>query len=116
PLFSNYVFVRVPDDREMRGAVLRTNGVLCFVGMRGSGVCIPDEQIEAIQAILREKVPFAACPFVNVGQRVRVRGGSLNGITGILTKINDDHSLIVSVESIQRSLAIRIAGYQVSPE
>ena len=115
PLFTNYVFVRLAEQKNARAAVLRTNGVLSFVGIRGSGICIPDEQIEAIQVILREKVPFAPCPFVDVGQRVRIRGGSLDGISGILVKINDDRSLVISVDSIQRSLAIRIAGYNVSP-
>jgi hypothetical protein len=50
-----------------------------------------------------------------VGQRIRIRGGSLEGLQGILMAKNGDRSLIVSVEIIQRSLAIRVAGYQVEP-
>ena len=61
-----------------------------------------------MQAIVREKIPFSPYPFLNVGQKVRVRGGSLDGICGVLSAINNDRSLIVSVDSIQRSLAIRI--------
>lgn len=115
PLFAGYVFVRIGWQQSSRLYVLRTNGVFGFVGVRGVGSPIPDEQIETLQTIVREKIPISPHPFLNVGQRVRIRGGSLDGICGILSAINDDRSLIVSVNSIQRSLAIRIDGYGIEP-
>ena len=115
PLFSNYLFVRIGQDRSTRVNVLQTSGVFGFVGPRGMGVPIPDEQIETVHAILREKVVFSPHPFLNIGQKVRIRGGSLDGICGVLSAINGDRSLIVSVDSIQRSLAIRIDGYGIEP-
>jgi transcription termination/antitermination protein NusG len=116
PLFTTYVFVQISADRSSRVKVLETNGVFCFVGARGIGIAIPDGQIETIQAIVREKVPCFPYPFVTVGQKVRIRGGSLDGICGMLSAINNDRSLIVSVDSIQKSLAIRIdGGYGVDP-
>lgn len=113
PLFANYVFVRLGADRNTRVSVLQTHGVFRFVGARGLGVPIPEEQIQAVQAILRDKVPFVPYPFLSVGQKVRIRGGSLDGLEGVLMALNGDKSLIVSVESIQRSIAIRIEGYQL---
>jgi transcriptional antiterminator NusG len=115
PLFSTYIFVRIGREQKSRIRVLQTNGVFRFVGVRGVGSPIPDEQIETLQTILREKVPFSPHPFLKVGQKVRVRGGSLDGICGVLSAINNDRSLIVSVDSIQRSLAIRVEGYCVEP-
>lgn len=113
PLFTGYLFVRIVPQLSTRVFVLRTIGVAGFVGARGVGVPIPDGQIQAVRTILREKVAFTPHPFLNVGQKVRIRGGSLDGLEGILQARNGDDSLIVSVESIQRSLAIRITGYQV---
>jgi transcription antitermination factor NusG len=115
PLFPNYVFVRIAEALETRTAVLRTNGVNGFVGVRGSGLPIPDEQIDSIRAILKNGVPFSASPFIHLGQRVKICGGSLSGVEGILVGKNDDQSLIVSVQLIQRSLSIRIAGYAIQP-
>jgi transcription antitermination factor NusG len=48
-----------------------------------------------------------------VGQQVRIREGSLDGLEGILTAVNGDQSLVVSIDIIQRSVAIRIAGYRI---
>ena len=115
PLFTTYVFVRIGGDQSSRISVLQTNSVFRFVGSRGIGIPIPDEQIEALQTIVRRKVPFTPYPFLNLGQKVRVRGGSLDGVCGVLSAVNDDRSLIVSVEGIQRSIAIRIDGYGVEP-
>ncbi len=115
PLFPSYAFVHIREEHNVRVAVLRTSGVRAFVGTRGKGVPIPDEQIEAVETILRERVPFSPYPFLNAGQRVRIRGGSLDGVQGILLTVNNDRSLIVSVEGVQRSLAIRINGYDVEP-
>jgi hypothetical protein len=52
---------------------------------------------------------------MNVGKRIRIRGGALDGLPGILTAVNGDQTLVVSVELIQRSLAIRITGFTVEP-
>ncbi len=111
PLFTNYTFVRIDGERNPRVSVLRTNGVVGFVGMQGRPVPIPDEQINAVQTILREGIPFSLHPFLNVGRKVRIRGGCLDGIQGIILAVNGDQSLIVSIESIQGALAVRIAGY-----
>jgi transcription antitermination factor NusG len=115
PLFPGYVFVRIGATADDRIPVLRTNGVMNFVGIRGVGVPIPDGQIEAIQTILDHEIPFTPHPFLSVGRQVRIQGGSLDGLQGILVAKNSDQSLIVSVELIQRSLAIRVAGYGVVP-
>ena len=115
PLFPNYVFVRIGQNRNERSAVLRTQGVRWFVGLRGTGVAVPDDEIEAIQKILAEGVAFTDYPFLEVGQKVRIRGGSLDGVHGVLAAVNNDRSLVVSVKCIQRALAIRVDGYGIEP-
>lgn len=115
PLFPQYVFVRLAPSAAARVSVLQTTGVSCFVGSRGFGTPIPDEEIESIHALFREKASLERCSFLKTGQRVRIRGGSLDGVTGVLSGIHGDRALIVSVGLIQRSVALRISGYQVEP-
>jgi len=113
PMFSCYAFVRIVQTAEERLKVLRTPGVLGFVGSERQGTPIPGEQIENLRKALREKIPCAVHPFIRIGQRVRVRGGSLNGMEGILLRQGKDQSVIVSVELLQRSVAIQVEGYEV---
>jgi hypothetical protein len=65
-----------------------------------------------LQLRLAEGVPFVLYPFAQVGKRVKIRGGYFPGVEGLLTQWNQDR-LVISIESIQRSLAIKIQGYEV---
>lgn len=111
PVFSGYVFVNVPSSNEERVRVLRVDGVVRFVGPTVGGTAIPEEQIEAVRALLEHNVPWASHPFLKAGQRIRIRGGALDGMEGIFQDRNGENSLILSVDAIQRSLAVRIEGY-----
>ena len=113
PLFSGYAFLRMIHSSDERVRVLRTQGVVSFVGVHGTGTPIPDHQIEDIKTLVTSKISYEERPFLRVGQRVRVRGGALDGIQGILVAENGDRSLVISVEPIQRSLCVRVAGYEV---
>lgn len=115
PLFPGYVFVRIDSSVEARVAVLRTVGVVRFVGIQGHALPIPDKQIEDIRALVDHNIPCTVHPYLRAGQRVRVRGGCLDGVEGIFVTQNSDKSLIVSIELIQKSVAVRIAGYDVQP-
>jgi transcription antitermination factor NusG len=115
PLFSCYVFVHCALSSEDRTRVHRVESVHGFVGSRGSSLPIPDEQIESIQKVLTQTAPWRSYPFLKVGQRVRVRGGAMDGVEGVFLSENGDHSLIISVDAIQRSMAVRIDGYDVEP-
>ena len=113
PLFPGYVFVRIASFLNSRISVLRTNGVISFVGVRNTGIPIPDCEIEAVQAVLEGGFAFASYPYLRVGQRVCIRGGCLDGVSGVLEAVNGKQSLVISVNLIQRSIAMRIEGYKV---
>jgi len=113
PLFSCYVFVQLVPTNEKRLRVLRIDGVISFVGSQRAGTPIPEEQIEVVRTLVLRKVPCTAYPFLKVGQRVRVRGGALDGVEGLFVSQSGDDSVVISVDAIQRSLAVRINGYDL---
>ncbi|MBZ5644074.1 MAG: hypothetical protein LAO19_15035 [Acidobacteriia bacterium] len=115
PAFSCYAFVRIVATAEARAKVLRTAGVLGFVGGQGLGASIPDAEIENLRTVFHEGIPCLVHPFLNVGMHVRIRGGALDGVEGILVRQNQDMSLVVSVALLGRSLSIRAEGYNLDP-
>ena len=113
PLFPCYTFVRVAADSSERLRILQTDGVVRLVG-NGSELCpIDDRQIDNIRKLLGTKVPVAMYPFLKVGQRIRVRSGSLNGLEGILVSRPRESTLVISIDAIQRAIAINIDGYML---
>ena len=114
PLFSCYVFVKLAAaNYNERMLVYRTSGVFRIISVHGELVPIPDEQIDALRTVITQKVPWSEHPFLKIGQRVRIRGGSLEGVEGVLQSLNGDRTLIISIDAIQRSLAVRVEGYDV---
>lgn len=111
PLFSGYVFVNILPSNEDRVRVLRVDGTVRFVGTTASGTAIPEHQIEAVRAVVEQRVSWAEHPFLRAGQRIRIRGGALDGVEGIFQVRDGQNRLVVSVDAIQRSLAIRLEGY-----
>lgn len=115
PLFPCYAFVQIIPSAQTRLAVLRIDGVIGFVGVRGEGTPIPEWEIESVRLLLSRDVPFASYPFLQIGQRVRIRGGALDGVEGLLVARNGHSKLVVSVELIQRSISVSIEGYEIEP-
>ena len=113
PLFSCYVFAKFAPNKAERLNVLRVDGVLGLVGSHSEGSAIPEEQIDAVRTLVDGAIPWSAYPFLKIGQRVRIRSGALDGVEGILVSRNGSQTLVISVDAIQRSLAVRVEGYQV---
>ena len=114
PLFSCYAFVNSVLDLPLRLAIYGIAGALGFVGPNNQGIPIPDAQIENIRTLMAGNVLLTPYPSLKVGQRVRVRGGVLDGIEGILAT-KGDRRLVVSVDSINASFSINLEGYDVEP-
>lgn len=114
PLFPRYAFVHINPSAESRVHVLQIPGVVGFVGCSSKQlVPVPLEQIENIHRLLANKIALDPYPFLKIGQRVRLRGGALNGIEGILVRRNGAHRLIISVDALERSLSLCIEGLDV---
>lgn len=109
-LFSGYTFARLNPSSWPRMDLLKTVGVIGLIGFAGQVIPIPTKQIDDLQLLLSQKVPCALHPFLKVGQRVRIRGGCLDGLEGILDE-RGEKNLVISVNSIERSVAMRIEGY-----
>jgi transcription antitermination factor NusG len=115
PLFSCYVFVQSEEWRLLHMKVLSTPGVLRWVGNHGEPAVIPQSEIMTVRNLIENGVGAASHPFLKVGQRVRVSSGSLAGVEGVLIKNDDGKRLVVSIDTIQRSMSVALDGYDVIP-
>jgi len=113
PLFPCYLFVRILPDPATRLSVLKTPGVLNFVGKWDQLPAVPDHEMEQVRAVVQQRDRFFPCPFLKTGQRIRIRGGVLDGVEGILSSHKGASAMVVSVELIQRSISVLIEGYDV---
>lgn len=114
PLFPSYVFLRATVVQRID--LLTTPGVCALVVFGGRPAVIPEEQIEAVRRAIECKARVEPFPYLRFGERVRVARGVLEGIEGILVRARDGaQRLILSVEMLQRSVAIEVDLSTVEP-
>jgi transcription antitermination factor NusG len=105
PLFAGYVFCRFGINR--RSSVLKTPGVHSIVGF-GAPVPVEEHEVQAIRLMMNSGQPIRPWPYLQVGERVRIREGSMEGLEGILAREKDAWRVVVSVGLLQRSIAVEI--------
>jgi transcription antitermination factor NusG len=110
PLFPGYVFVHIPLEERVR--VLEVGGVVRLVGFNGHPAPLPEGEIESLRRFLslRRAEPF---PYLAIGKRVQVRSGPLAGMEGMILRRKGRMRIVVSVESIQRSIALELEAADV---
>jgi transcription antitermination factor NusG len=113
PLFPGYVFCRFDPSRRL--PVLTTPGVITVVGNGRAPVPVDDSEIAALKAVVASNLRAEPWPYLRVGQRVVIETGSLAGLEGILQEVRKTCRLVVSVELLQRSVAVEVNRDWVRP-
>lgn len=113
PLFPGYLFVHI--KRTERTQVLSVPGTLAVVGGTGREAApLPDAAIEALRTglHLRRAEPH---PLLTVGQWARIRSGALAGMEGIVLRKKNSCRVVLTLEHIQRSIAVEVDGDDLEP-
>lgn len=113
PLFPGYVFVRLPLRDRMR--VVQIPSVVRLVGFNGLPTALPDEEIETLRSGLSGSLCAEPHPFLTVGRRVLITGGPFAGLEGVLKKKKNSVRVVVTLELIQRSVAMDVDVADVRP-
>ena len=111
PLFPNYLFVTRCQQR--RAEILSTYGIYDFVRLCGAPAPISDEEIQVVRRAAEEGRNVEPCPFLNTGERVRVKSEPLKGLEGILIRRKNDYRLVLSIELLSRSIAVEVGVFDV---
>jgi len=106
PLIVGYVLCR--SYRFGMLSILKTPGVVDVVRVGNAPVAIPDAEMSALERAINAAVPIEPCPYVEVGQRVKIQSGPLAGVVGIVSDRKKSDQLILSVSLLRRSVLVQI--------
>src|SRR6266849_8318646 len=106
PLFPGYLFCRM--DPYNRLPVLMTPGVIQIVGTGKTLIPVEEEEIAAIQRVVKNGLSTMPWPYLQVGHVARIEEGPLRGMTGIIVRIKSGMKLVLSVSLLQRSVAVEV--------
>jgi transcription antitermination factor NusG len=85
------------------------------VGFGGVPQPIPDAEIAAIETVTSSGLSAQPWPFLKAGYTVRIGFGCLAGLEGMLVRTLGADRLVLSVEILQRSIAVELDRSWVRP-
>lgn len=104
PLFPGYVFTRVPVDRRPR---LYQQDLLARV------IPVDDEarflhQLQDVERIVASGLQATLHPLLKRGTPVRVMGGPLRGLEGVIDDPANPQGIVLSVDVLRQGLLVKI--------
>ena len=106
PLFPGYLFVNIhPQERY---TVLNTRGVVKILGAGGNPIPVPVEQVDAVKRILESRLEYEPYYYFVPGKEALVVKGPFQGLRGRILERRSGYRLILSVDIIQRAVAVEV--------
>ncbi len=114
PLFPGYVFVQLALRNRLH-VLQQVPGIVRLVGFNGVPAHLPEEDIRILRSGLSRDPWVVPHPYLSTGRRVRISAGPFVGLEGILRRKKSNLRVIVSLELIQRSVAVDVDSADVVP-
>lgn len=112
PLFPGYLFVKIEKLHRVR--VLELPGVQSLVGRGREPVPLPGTEIEILRRGL-DQLNAHPCPYMNIGERAKIKRGPLQGMTGIVVRKKNGLRLVLSIDLIMKSVSLEIDSLDLEP-
>ena len=112
-VFPGYICCRVSSPERVR--VCSTPGVQCLVGAGRVPEVIEEHVIAGFQKAFSEALQVSPVSYLRSGDLVQVVDGALAGTVGKLLRVKGHLRLVLSVDVLQRSVAVEVDAASVVP-
>lgn len=112
PLFPGYVFVHITLRERLHA--LQIPGLVRLVTVRGVPAPIDDTEIETLRYALANSVHTEPCPYIKLGQQVRIESGPLQGLCGKVLRKNHHLRVVISIDLLMRSVVVDVDAGQIA--
>ncbi len=111
PLFPGYVFARVRLETKVR---IYQQDLLARV------IPVTDEarllrQLAEVRTIIGSGYAFTVLPLLAQGRPVRIIGGPLQGVEGVVDDASDPEAVVIAVDVLRQGLQVRVPAADVRP-
>jgi transcription antitermination factor NusG len=110
PLFTGYVFARVPAADKAR---------IYQQELIARAIPVDDEarflaQLADVRKIVASGIELTLIPLLSRGRRVRVVGGPLHGLEGHVDDSSDPQGIVIAVDVLRQGLLLRVPAESLS--
>ena len=116
PLFPGYLFVHTDLNYSDYYHIIRQDGVVRILGIKGQFTPVPEETIASIRKLINSGQSIFPWSQLKLGKRLRVVNGPLAGAIGVIMRLKKGgRLLVVGVELLGRSICVELADDTVEP-
>ena len=108
PLFPGYVFVKTGLDPGDQLDIVRTAGIVRFIGNRSGPLPVPDEAIDALKVMVSTGLDITTGTRLKKGDRVIVVSGPFIGITGTFFRYRGRGRIVVNIDALGQFAAVEV--------
>lgn len=113
-MFPGYLLCRLDLTARLL-PLFTTPGFHRLVGAGHTPIALGEEEVERIRQVMTCGLAMRAWPRIEPGEEVEVRSGPLAGMRGVMLSVRRRDHLIVSVQLLQRSVAVELDSSSVRP-
>ena len=115
PLFPGYLFVRSDLNPYQQLEIVKTVGVVRFVGNRQGALPVPDEAIASLKIMVSTDQDIVTGRRLRQGDRVMVVDGPMAGVVGTFVRYRGQGRVVVNIEALGQYAAVEVDIAHVEP-
>lgn len=109
PLFPGYVFAQVPAEKKPR---------IYQQDLLARAIIVDDvprflRQLEDVRKIVASGLELSVMPLLTKGRRVKIVGGPLHGLEGMVDDPAHPRGIVISVDVLQQGLLVKVPAEQL---
>ncbi len=104
PLFPGYVFLSV--DPELKHRLFQQDLVVRLIAVEHQERFL--RQLEAIRLLVRSGFELLLTPPLRKGAKVRIAGGPLHGVEGVVDDPANPQGVVVAVDVLQQGVLVKL--------
>lgn len=104
PLFPGYVFARVPAEKKAR--IYQQELIARAIPVADEALFL--RQLADVKAIVASGFELSVMPLLTRGRRVKVVGGPLHGLEGLVDDPSNPKGIVIAVDVLQQGLHVKM--------
>jgi transcription elongation factor/antiterminator RfaH len=108
PLFPGYIFVKTDLEASEQLEIVKTVGVVRFIGNSQGPVAVPAETIESLMIMVASENPVTTGYRLKKGDRVIVVDGPFTGVTGYFVRYRGQGRVVVNIDALGQYASVDV--------
>lgn len=106
PIFKSYIFIYANEKERINSMAFKE--IVRCVTFLGKPAVVPDWEIQNLKSFIEHSNDLVVTDLISTGTKVRIVDGLFKDVIGIVSSINGENYLSVSVDMLHRSVSVKL--------